>query len=166
MSLCSVGIMGASYVRDASLPETIEVHQGETVTIDVPYVYDEFAPGREPLKINLRQSRSSSQLRFVSFQETSEQVTKVLIDSRGVPAGDYELRFESIDSESSIQTALKTDTILISLLTDKLSPNLVNIVIPADQPSSWSVWFEKDVNQVVSIVAPNGLAERISYEDP
>ena len=28
MSLCSVGIMGASFVRDEPLPESIEIYQG------------------------------------------------------------------------------------------------------------------------------------------
>ena len=39
MSLCSVGVMGTSYVRDTALPDTISVAQGEETVLKVPNIY-------------------------------------------------------------------------------------------------------------------------------
>lgn len=69
MSLCSVGLIGASYVRDEPLPEIIEVTSGQQTTLSVPYIYDEYTAGEIPLAVNLRQATNSELLSFVSFSE-------------------------------------------------------------------------------------------------
>ena len=53
MSLCSVGIMGASYVRDEPLDNKIEVLQGDSTTYPVPHIYDEFTNIKEPINLRL-----------------------------------------------------------------------------------------------------------------
>ena len=68
MSLCSVGIMGTSYVRDEPLLEEIELTQGDTMIIDVPHIYGEYTIGTEQ-SINLRQSSTSPTLDFVQITE-------------------------------------------------------------------------------------------------
>ena len=68
MSMCSVGIMGTSYVRDESLPEKIELTHGDTMIIDVPHIYGEYTIGTEH-SINLRQSSSSPELDFIEITE-------------------------------------------------------------------------------------------------
>jgi len=93
--------MGASYVRDEPLPESVEVLQSQSMTIDVPFIYDEHTLGKVPLKLNLRQTASSSTLSFVTFTETAN-LSVINIDTTGVAPGDYELKFESYDSESTI----------------------------------------------------------------
>ena len=42
MSLCSLGVMGASYTRDESLPEVIEIYQGASMSLTIPHIYDEY----------------------------------------------------------------------------------------------------------------------------
>ena len=109
MSLCSVGIMGASYIRDEPLPTAIELYLGSLpYIINVPYIYDEYTAGEIPLNINLRQS--SGPLNFVTLSEDYDK-SVIEIDSLGVTPGDYELQIESFDSESILQTTLLTETI-------------------------------------------------------
>ena len=45
MSLCSVGIMGTSYIRNESLPGNLEIAQGETMVLSVPHIYGEYTIG-------------------------------------------------------------------------------------------------------------------------
>ena len=59
MSLCSVGIMGTSYIRDVSLPDRLVLSQGENLTLEVPHIYGEYTIGTEQ-SINLRQSTSKA----------------------------------------------------------------------------------------------------------
>ena len=112
MSLCSIGIMGASYIRAEVLPERIDLNQDESMILAVPHIYNEFSTGTEHT-INLRQA-NSSQLPFIFISEQTGQ-TNVLIDSAGVAVGDYELQLESYDASGSIRSTLKTDTIQISI---------------------------------------------------
>ena len=107
MSLCSVGIMGASYVRDEPLPEVIEVFHGQHTSITVPHIFDELSNGRVPLIAHLRQA-SPSLLAFVSFTE-DQNASVVHIDASGASLGDHELVIESFDSRSSTQATLRTD---------------------------------------------------------
>ena len=41
MSLCSLGVMGASYIRDDPLTEVFEIYQGTTVSLTIPSIYNE-----------------------------------------------------------------------------------------------------------------------------
>ena len=87
--------------------------QSQTTTVDVPYIYDEHTFGKVPLKINLRQS-SSSTFSFVTITEAEDR-SVIHIDTVGVQPGDYELKLESYDSEGRIQATSKTDTITITV---------------------------------------------------
>ena len=98
MSLCSVGIMGASLVRDEPLPTSIEIFQGQSMSVGVPHFFDEFT-GIQEYTINLRQV-TSSELAFVTISEEDGQ-SIVHIDPEGIPFGDYELKLESFDALSS-----------------------------------------------------------------
>ena len=53
MSLCSIGVMGASYIRAEILPERIDLYQGESLRLAVPHIFNEFSTGTEHT-INLR----------------------------------------------------------------------------------------------------------------
>ena len=65
------------------------------------------------LLINLRQ-KSGQELSFVSFSSEAE-LTNVILDTTGVPAGEYNLVLESFDMNSNgdVPATLKTDTIEI-----------------------------------------------------
>lgn len=65
MSICSIGIMGASYVRDSTLPERIELAQGQSYSLVVPHIYDEHMP-TVSLEVNLRLVDTLGQLPFVT----------------------------------------------------------------------------------------------------
>lgn len=65
VSICSVGVMGTTYVRDETLPSSIEVFVGGTEIIRVPHIRAEDDIGNV-LAINLRQKKGT-ELAFVSF---------------------------------------------------------------------------------------------------
>ena len=67
MSLCSVGVMGTSYIRDEPLPEKLVIVQGETKLLDVPHIFSEYPIGTTH-RINLRQ-QTSLELPFVTISE-------------------------------------------------------------------------------------------------
>ena len=81
--------------------------------VGVPHIFDEFT-GIQEYTINLRQV-TSSELAFVSITEEDGQ-SIVHINSEGIPLGEYELRLESYDAESSSQVTLKSDTILVTVM--------------------------------------------------
>ena len=101
------------------------------MSLIVPHIFDEFTSIRENT-INLRQA-TQSELPFVSISEESGQ-SLVQINSGGTSVGDYELRLESYDALSSIQSTLKTDIVLISV---KEPQTLKAQSISAVEPSSW-----------------------------
>ena len=45
MSLCNIGIMGASYIRDQPLTEFIEIFEGESIDLTVSHIFNEFSEG-------------------------------------------------------------------------------------------------------------------------
>ena len=56
MSICSLGIMGTKYVRDGEpLQKTVEIIQGESLTIPVAHIYS-YHPIGNTLSISLRQA--------------------------------------------------------------------------------------------------------------
>ena len=101
------------------------------MSVGVPHIFDEFT-GIQEYTINLRQA-TSAELAFVSISEEDGQ-SIVHIDSEGIPLGDYELKLESYDAESSSQPTLKTDTILVTV---KLPQTLDPLSISAVEPASW-----------------------------
>ena len=67
MELCSIGIMGTQYIRDETLPETIEIDSEGLMTLTIPNIYSAMSIGNQ-LDIKLRQA-SGSELSFVSLKE-------------------------------------------------------------------------------------------------
>ena len=71
MELCSVGIMGTQYVREQTVPETLEITQEGLTTLTIPNIYSAFDIGNQ-LDINLRQV-PGNELSYVSFTEETGQ---------------------------------------------------------------------------------------------
>ena len=51
--------MGASYTRDEPLPDSLEIAQGDTLTLTVPHIFNEFTAATLS-QVNLRQGASNS----------------------------------------------------------------------------------------------------------
>ena len=161
MSLCSVGIMGTSFERNEPLPNHIELAQGESIEIPVPYIFDEHGISTEQI-INLRQA-ASAEFSFVTIYEKAESST-VHIDSVGLEIADYELHLESFDTLSTLKTTLKTDIIIVSV-TEPKSVTLTTQFISPIESASWDLDLERDSLTTVQIEPPIDLARFISYND-
>ena len=135
MSLCSIGIMGTPYTRNEPLTTFVELYQGESLRLTIPHIFYEYSPIRKNA-IYLRQS-SSSELSFVTIS-VETKLSQVHIDTKGIPAGDYELRLESYDFFSNLRPTLKTDIIQISI---KSTDTTLSQYISAVEPSSWALDF-------------------------
>jgi len=101
----------------------------------VPHIYADPAIGT-PLAINLRQSTS---LLFVAFDEQSGS-TDVVIDTAGVLEGVYTLNFESYNTLEDVGSALKTDSIMITVpesRPSRFTSELKSLVITPGVASSW-----------------------------
>ena len=94
MELCSVGIMGTQYVRDQTLPETIELLTDDLTSFTIINIYSAIPIGNQ-LNINLRQSLDN-ELSFVTFTELYSS-TIIDIDATDIQPGDYSLILESFD---------------------------------------------------------------------
>ena len=66
------------------------------------------------------------------------KLSHVNIDTKGIPAGDYELRLESYDFLSNLRPTLKTDIIQISI---KSTDTTQSQYISSVEPSSWVLDF-------------------------
>lgn len=149
MSLCSIGLMGASYVRDEPLTEVIEVTQGQQVSFSVAHIYDEHTNGEVPLAVNLRQAAGAADtLSFVSLVE-SESASVVAIDASSTPVGNYTLRLESFDSLSPIKTTLRADQVTIVVLLAEPWLDLPSRQLPPTEPFSWPVVSQSDISDFV-----------------
>ena len=138
--------MGASYIRDESLPEALQLVQGETQTLSIPHIFDEFTTVTLD-SINLRQS-SASALPFITIFEESSQ-SMVRIDCTGVAVGDYDLHLESFDALSDGQATLKTDLIKVSV-----SP--LKYLEFANDPESQSLLATESRSWVLPEIAEGG----------
>ena len=76
----------------------------------MPHVYSEERIGNE-LAIDLRQ-KAGTELPFVTFTNKAT-ATDVVIDATGVMPGEYTLDLEAFDTNSSVKSTLKTDTVKI-----------------------------------------------------
>ena len=114
MGVCSFGIIGTKYVRAASLiPTSVEVTQGDTLSVFIPHIYSDFAIGTE-MAIDLRQA-DGTELSFVTLINQSG-TTEVFIDAIGVVTGDdYELVLQSFNALTTVQSSLKTDIIEVTV---------------------------------------------------
>ena len=66
-SICSVGIFGYVFVRDAPLPATVEIYQGDFPTrFVVPNIYPGVSSDEE-MDIDIRQA-DDNQISFVSIE--------------------------------------------------------------------------------------------------
>ena len=45
MSVCAVASFGTAYIRDESLPDSLELVQGESISLSVPHIYTEYDSG-------------------------------------------------------------------------------------------------------------------------
>ena len=114
MPICSLGIMGTEYVRNEAPPTDITLEQGSTTALNIPHIYSALPIGNT-LQINMRQ-QSGAELSFVSLSNLAS-LTKVKIDGSNLTnLGDYELVLESFDEANTVQSTLKTDRILISVV--------------------------------------------------
>ena len=169
MSLCSVGIMGTSYTRDEPLPYFFELYQGQSKSISVPHIFDEFTSVRDNI-IHLRQAQLL-ELPFVTIiEETGNSI--VHINSEGIEIGDYQLQLESFDTLSSIQPTLKTDIIYISVKEPYLveeEPQLVEALesqfISAVEPSSWVLELNSVTESRIQLEVSPNLARFITFDE-
>lgn len=139
MSICSVGVMGASYVRSEPLPEQVELMQDEILTVGVPYIYNEFTP---EIKFNVatRQASTAALLEFVTIGVDAQGSAVIEINAQGVAAGSYSLHIESYDSDSSeSDVAWKSETIKV-IVTEK--PLSLVLSFPPKQifATEWTSW--------------------------
>ena len=111
VSVCSLSVFGTKYVRDDSVPTSLTVTRGLVSTISVGKIYSVYQIGNT-LDIKLRQKTDFD---FVIFYE-KENHTDLSIDGEGITPGTYNLIIESFDSNSNVQSALKTDTIQINIV--------------------------------------------------
>ena len=85
--------------------------RGLVSTISVGKIYSVYQIGNT-LDIKLRQKTDFD---FVIFDE-KENHTDLSIDGEGITPGTYNLIIESFDSNSNVQSALKTDTMQINIV--------------------------------------------------
>lgn len=86
--------MGTQYVRDQTLPETIELLTDDLTSLTISNIYSAMPIGNQ-LNINLRQSLDN-ELSFVTFTELYSS-TIVDIAATDIQPGEYSLILESFD---------------------------------------------------------------------
>ena len=69
MSVCTIAIFGSGYRREEPLPTSLELTEGETMTLTVPHINTEYDTGVRHV-IQLRQPEDKI-IDFVSFEESS-----------------------------------------------------------------------------------------------
>ena len=81
IKICGLGVYGTKYARSSSssVPSSVEVVAGESLTISIENISSFFTIGNE-LVINMRQSAATSPLNFITFIEGSS-ATDVVIDA-------------------------------------------------------------------------------------
>ena len=81
IKICGLGVYGTKYARSSSssVPSSVEVVAGESLTISIENISSFFTIGNE-LVINMRQSAGTSPLNFITFIEGSS-ATDVVIDA-------------------------------------------------------------------------------------
>lgn len=137
ISVCSIGVYGTKYVRSSEVPSSLELVAGDSKTISIDNISSFFTLGND-LAINMRQSVASAALDFVTFTETSN-ATDVHIDSTGLTGGQYTLTLESFNTLSVAQSALKTDTIQITIrvppsFVEELESQVITVGVSATWP--------------------------------
>ena len=110
--MCQLGIMGSRYIRDEAVPAELTVVVNrflkETLAIEIPDIYaDPLAPISNVLAIRMRQA---SALPFITVKRYGVK-TLIYIENQIAEAGEFQLVLESYDATSTVQSALKTDTI-------------------------------------------------------
>ena len=94
-----VPVLLGNYMRDESLPSTIQVFQGDfPTTFVVPNIYPAVSLDSE-MDIDLRQA-DGGQLSFVATEELVGETIVTISASQLIAQADYELRLESFDKMS------------------------------------------------------------------
>ena len=97
-SICSVGLFGYPeaggaqdvFVRDETLPATVEIYQGDFPTrLVVPNIYPEVS-NNEEMDINIRQA-DDNQISFVSIEQRVGYTVLKITASELTTAADYDL---------------------------------------------------------------------------
>lgn len=117
--------MGASFVRTESPPSQVSIAQGDSLSLAIPHIYNEFTPEVD-YNINMRQAAEIAQLPFVSIAEAIGE-SIILFDTKAAQPGDYELNLDSFDLDSSSGVTLYTDLISVRIT----EPLTTNISLPA-----------------------------------
>ena len=112
LSICALGIMGTRYIRDSQVPLALEVKAGATYSFEVEKLRSEFRIGNV-IDVNLRQD-SSHKLDWVSIKQRDPSLI-ILSPTKDIRAGKYTLALESFDSNSLVQSTLRTDKIYITV---------------------------------------------------
>ena len=161
--VCSLGVYGTRYIRDGqAIASTLSFNQGESQTLSLAHITSEFPIGTT-LAINLRQSTA---LEFVTLTEQSGS-TDVIIDTTGVAAGDYTLTLESFNTLSLAKSALKTDTMTISVLVQPSFAETLSLeVVTAGTAATWKLpeIVDGDYLANVQVVPPSSLDSYITYD--
>ena len=138
MSICNLSIFGTQYIRDGQpLPGKIDLFRGDNYSLLVKHIKSKLLIGTK-LSINLRQATS---LQFVHLKELSGE-TQVLIDAAELEEGEYELILESFNTLSLTKSALKIDTVQISVMPEQeviKVHELKRKVLTPRTPETWNL---------------------------
>ena len=114
VSVCSIAVLGPSYVRDGSVVEKVEIEAGGQSVLSVSHIVAVHATDN-PLAIDLRQ-QAGSNLPFVALANWAASAD-VIIDVTGVTPGEYTLVLESFDANNGLpELTLKFDIITIVVI--------------------------------------------------
>lgn len=113
VSICSIGVYGTEYIRDEPVPSAINLISGSTTTLSIKHIYSRYVIGNT-LLIHMR---LREQLDFVNIVNDTEQAT-IAIDGSGLEADQiYTLYLESYDSNSGVESTLRSDTVKLTITT-------------------------------------------------
>ena len=111
--------------------------------------------------------QSTAAIEFVTLTEQSDS-TDVIIDTTGVSAGEYTLMLESFNTLSIAKSALKKDTITITVTAPpSFTETLTSEVVTAGTATSWTLPEIDDGYYELSnvqVVPPVSLDSYITYD--
>jgi len=115
MSLCHLGFFGALYKRSTPVPATFQVIIGTATILAVEKITaDASTPITNTLDIMLRQ-QVGTELAWVTFTQKATVTEVNFAPDRTVTPGTYSLVLESFDLAGGVFSALKTDTVSVTV---------------------------------------------------
>ena len=127
-TICSLGVYGTKYSRTGEqASDSVQITSGESSSITLNQIESEFEIGTASGVYRVRQ-KANNELSFVTFRVNDEDQAVIFIDTAGQDVGNYTLILESYDATGSIGTALKTDTITITIVSSPLQVSEVTVV--------------------------------------